>query len=173
MARQIIFRGRKIQVALDTTVLSDGQTIERDVVIHPGAVAILPLVDSDHVCLVRNHRPIVGEILLEVPAGTLEVGEQPDSAARRELADETGYQARQWRKLAEFFPSPGVLSEQTHLYLARDLLPGTMRPQRDEELEPQIVSWQDAVARALDGTIHDAKTLVAILLWDRLRSQGS
>jgi ADP-ribose pyrophosphatase len=171
MARQIIFHGRKIEVALDTIILSDGQTIQRDVVLHPGAVAIIPLFDTEQVCLLRNHRPIVGETLLEIPAGTLEAGEPPEAAARRELAEETGYQARQWQKLAEFFPSPGVLSERTHLYLARDLLPGTMQLERGEELEPQIVRWEDAVTWALDGTIHDAKTLVAILLWDRLRRQ--
>jgi ADP-ribose pyrophosphatase len=169
VSRQIIYRGRKIQVAVDTTVLSDGDTVTRDVVLHPGAVAILPLVARDHVCLVRNQRPNVGETLVEIPAGTLEPPEPPEAAAVRELAEETGYQAARWRKLAEFFPSPGVLSERTHLFLAEDLTPGPQNLEKDEDLVPLVVGWSEAVSWALNGTIHDAKTLVAILLWDRLR----
>ena len=170
MTREIRYRGKKIQVALDTETAADGQPVTRDVVIHPGAVAILPLVDAEHVCLLRNRRPNVGDTLIEIPAGTLEPGEAPDHAASRELAEETGYQAARWRKLVAFFPSPGVLSEKTNLYLAEELSAGAMRPERDEDLEPFVVSWQEAVKWALDGTIRDAKTLVAILLWDRLRT---
>src|SRR5262249_22314322 len=170
MTREIRYRGKKIQVALDTETAADGQPVTRDVVIHPGAVAILPLVDSDRVCLLRNRRPNVGDTLIEIPAGTLEPGEAPDHAAPRELAEETGYQAARWRKLAAFFPSPGVLSEKTNLYIAEELSAGAMRPERDEDLEPFVVSWKEAVRWALDGTIRDAKTLVAILLWDRLRT---
>jgi ADP-ribose pyrophosphatase len=169
MSRQTVFRGRKIQVALETSVSPSGQTVQRDVVIHPGAVAILPVLDEEHVVLLRNHRPIVGETLWEVPAGTLEPGEAPEHAAVRELAEETGYTAASWRKLTEFFPSPGVLSEKTHVYLARELTPGTMHPEAGEDLEPHIVAWHDALTWAMDGKIRDAKTLVALLLWERMR----
>lgn len=169
MARQIIHRGRKIQVALDTQTLPDGTTVQRDVVLHPGAVAILALVDAEHVCLLRNERVIVGETLLEIPAGTLEPGEAPEVAAPRELAEETGYRADRWRKLAAFYPSPGVLSERTHLFVAEGLTPGKMQLEKDEQLTPEVVAWRDAVAWCLDGTIRDAKTLAGILLWDRLR----
>jgi ADP-ribose pyrophosphatase len=172
MARQIIHRGRKIQVAVDTQTLPDGSTVQRDVVLHPGAVAILALVDAGHVCLLRNQRPIVGETLWEVPAGTLDPGEAPETAAPRELAEETGYRARSWRKLAAFYPSPGVLSERTHLFVAEELTPGEMKLERDEQLTPEVVAWADAVAWCLDGTVRDAKTLAAILLWDRLRPGG-
>ena len=168
MPRQIVHRGRKIQVAVETCASPTGQTVQRDVVIHPGAVAILPLVDAEHVCLLRNHRPVVGATLWEIPAGTLETGEAPEHAAVRELAEETGYAAKSWRKLTEFYPSPGVLSEITHLYLATDLTPGTMRPEAGEDLEPHVVAWSDALGWALDGTIRDAKTLVALLLWRQL-----
>jgi ADP-ribose pyrophosphatase len=169
VARQIVFRGRKIQVALDTTVLPSGETVQRDVILHPGAVAILPLVDADHVCLVRNRRPIVGETLLEIPAGTLEPHETAEQAAPRELAEETGYQAGRWRKLAVFYPSPGVLDERTHLFVAEDLTPGQQRLEKDEDMATEIMSWLDAVNKTLDGSIHDAKTIIALLLWDRLR----
>ena len=170
MSRHIIHQGRKIKLAIDTEVLPDGTTVQRDVVLHPGAVAILPLLDAQRLCLVHNRRPIVGETLWEIPAGTLEPAEPPETAAIRELAEETGYQAADWRKLAEFIPSPGVLSERTHLFLAQHLTPGPLRLEKDEDLEPHIVSWQQALAWVLDGTIRDAKTLIAILLWDRLRT---
>jgi ADP-ribose pyrophosphatase len=170
MAREIVHRGRKIQVALETTVLDDGHTITRDIIYHPGAVAILPIVDRHHVCLLRNHRPVVGSTLWEIPAGTLEPREPPDQAAIRELAEETGYTAREWRKLGEFLPSPGVMDEVTHLYVADGLSEGPMSLERDEDIKPQIVSWIEAVAWTMDGTIRDGKTLVAILLWDKLRS---
>jgi ADP-ribose pyrophosphatase len=173
VARQIVFRGRKIQVALDTTLLPSGETVQRDVVLHPGAVAILPLVDAEHVCLVRNRRPIVGETLLEIPAGTLEPHETAEQAAPRELAEETGYQAQRWRKLAVFYPSPGVLDERTHLFVAEDLTPGQQRLEKDEDMATEIMSWQDAVNKTLDGSIHDAKTIIAVLLWDRLRGAAS
>jgi ADP-ribose pyrophosphatase len=169
MPRQVFYQGRKIQVALETSVNVQGQTVQRDVVIHPGAVAILPMVDDDHVCLLRNHRPCVGTTLWEIPAGTLEPQESPEHAAPRELAEETGYQAGAWRKLGAFYPSPGILSECTHLYLATNLTPGTMRPEADEQLEPHIVAWHDALAWVLDGTIQDAKTMVAVLLWERIK----
>ena len=171
MSRQVFHRGRKIQVALDTQVLADGRTIQRDIVIHPGAVAILPLVDADHVCLLRNHRFILDAVIWEIPAGTLEEAEEPDHAAVRELAEETGYTARSWLKLAAFWPSPGVLSETTHLYVAQDLLPGSQRLEAGEEMTTEIVAWSQAVDWAVDGTIRDAKTMLGILLWDRLRAR--
>jgi ADP-ribose pyrophosphatase len=170
MAREVVYQGRKIQVARDVTALPDGQTVQRDVVLHPGAVAVLPLVDAGHVCLLRNHRFILGQDLWEIPAGTLEPGEAVEQAAVRELAEETGYRAGRWRRLLEFYPSPGVLTERMYLFLARDLTPGAMRPEADEQLEPRVVPWDQALAWALDGTIRDAKTLVAILFWQQQRS---
>jgi ADP-ribose pyrophosphatase len=126
------------------------------------------LTDDGRVCLLRNHRFIMDELLWEIPAGTLEPGEPVEHAAERELAEETGYTAAKWRKLAAFYPSPGVLSEKTHLFVAQGLTPGAMKPEDDEQLEPVLVPWQEALAKALDGTIRDAKTLVALLLWERL-----
>src|SRR5947209_17937215 len=99
MPRELVHRGRKIEVWLDTTVLPDGTTVRRDVIVHPGAVVILPMVEEGHVCLLRNHRHILDETLWELPAGTLERGEPPAHAAVRELAEETGYSASRWRKL--------------------------------------------------------------------------
>jgi ADP-ribose pyrophosphatase len=169
MTRQFVHKGRKIQVALDVYTAPDGQSITRDIVIHPGAVAILPVLDHDHVVLLKNERFIVGETLWELPAGTLEPNEPPDQAAPRELAEETGYTASRWRKLAAFYPSPGIISEKTHLYVAEQLTPGPLQLEIGENLTPVTVAWNDAMTWALDGTIRDAKTLVGLLLWDRLR----
>jgi ADP-ribose pyrophosphatase len=171
MTRQVVFHGVKIQVAQDRETLPDGRLVQRDVVLHPGAVVILPLVGAGRVCLLRNRRPIVGETLLELPAGTLEPGEDPAAAAVRELAEETGYRAKRWRKLTEFYPSPGVLSERSRLYLAEELTPGTPNLEPDEEIVAEVVDWDRAVGWCLDGTIRDAKTLVGLLLWDRLRTK--
>jgi ADP-ribose pyrophosphatase len=173
MARELIHRGRKIQVLLDTTTLSDGTVIRRDVIIHPGAVVILPMVDREHVCLLRNQRFIVDETLWELPAGTLEPGEPPESAAARELAEETGYIARRWRKLTSAYASPGCLSEMMHIFVAEGLTPGPARPEKDETLEPRVIEWSTALSWTVDGTIRDVKTIAGLLLWDRLRSRES
>jgi ADP-ribose pyrophosphatase len=172
MARTIVHQGRKIQVAIDVGPGPRGTTVRRDVVLHPGAVAILPLTSDGRVCLLRNHRFIMDEVLWEIPAGTLEPGEPIETAAIRELAEETGYTANSWRKLAAFYPSPGVLSEKTHLFVAQGLTPGPMKLEDDEQLEPVLVPWSEAIARALDGTICDGKTLVALFLWERMATVG-
>jgi ADP-ribose pyrophosphatase len=169
MPRETLHRGRKIQVAVDTQTQPDGTVIRRDVILHPGAVVILPVIDAGHVCLLRNHRFVVEETLWELPAGTLEPGEAPEIAAPRELLEETGYTAGKWRKIAEFYVSPGVMNEKLHLFVAEDLTPGLARPEADEELEAHSVSLKQALAWAFDGTLRDAKTITALLMWDRMR----
>jgi ADP-ribose pyrophosphatase len=166
MSREIVFAGKRIQVAVDTP----GGTVRREVVLHPGSAAIVALPDPEHVCLLRNRRHAVDATLWEIPAGTLEPPESPETCARRELEEEAGYQARRWRRLAEFFPSPGILDERMVLFLAEDLTPGTMHLDPGEELAPQVTDWKDAMNWVLDGTIRDAKTMIGLLLWDRLRT---
>ncbi len=169
MSRKIVHVGRKIQVALDTTIAADGSTITRDVILHPGAVVILPVLDAEHVVLLRNHRFAIGETLWEVPAGTLEPGEPLETCARRELLEETGYTAARWRGLGYLYASPGVLSEKLHLFIAQDLTPGTAQPEPDEELHPVTVRLSEAIQMCLSGQIPDAKTITALLLWERLQ----
>jgi ADP-ribose pyrophosphatase len=167
--RKIIFTGRRIQLVLDTHTMPDGRRVEREVVIHPGAVTIVPMVDADHVCLVRNRREAVGQTLLELPAGTLEPGEDPDATAARELAEETGYRAGRIRRLLEFFMSPGVLTEKMVLYLAEELTAGEQALDAGEDLAPEILPWSTAIALIERGEVHDAKTIVGLLYCDRLR----
>jgi ADP-ribose pyrophosphatase len=169
---RVIFRGLKIDLALQSVTLRDGTVAEREVVLHRGAVALVPMVDEGHVCLVRNRRYAVDRTLLEVPAGTIDPGESPDRTAERELLEETGYQAGRIRRIREWYVSPGVMNERMYLYLCEDLRPGPVRPELDEQLETVIVPWDEALAMAQDGRIEDAKTLLALMICDRLRGSS-
>jgi ADP-ribose pyrophosphatase len=169
VGRREIYAGKKISLVLDTLELSDGTFAEREVVVHRGAVALVPMVDDDHVCLVRNVRYAVRTTLWEVPAGTIDEGEHPDLTAARELVEETGFQAKKINKLREWFVSPGVMSETMHLYLCEDLTQVGSKLEADENLEPHIVPWEEAMAMVRDGRIEDAKTMLALMLVDELR----
>lgn len=170
-ARTYIYRGKKIDLALQQVALSDGTTADREVVIHRGAVALVPMVDHDHVCLIKNHRYAVSETLIEVPAGTIDEGETPEQTAGRELTEETGYRAETITRLREWFVSPGVFTERMYLFLCEGLIPGQTNHQPDERLEPLVVSWDDALEMARDGRIKDAKTLLALIICDQRRKQ--
>jgi ADP-ribose pyrophosphatase len=167
--RRVIYRGRKIDLALQPVRLADGTVKEREVVVHRGAVALVPMVDDGTVCLLKNERYAVGETLIEVPAGTIDAGESPDDTARRELTEETGFRARRITRVAEWCVSPGVFTERMYLYLCEDLTPGPAEHLPDERLEPLVVAWDEALAMVDDGRIHDAKTMVALMLCDRRR----
>ena len=168
--RRVIYKGRKIDLALQPVRLADGSTADREVVVHRGAVALLPMVDRDHVCLVRNDRYAVGRTLLEVPAGTIDEGESPDETAPRELREETGYVAGRITRIGEWWVSPGVMNERMYLYRCESLSPGPTDHQADERLVPEVVTWSEALAMVADGRIEDAKSMLAILIEDRLRA---
>jgi ADP-ribose diphosphatase len=172
MSREIVHVGRKIKVAVDTSTAPDGTIVRRDAILHPGAVVILPVLDAEHVVLLRNHRFVIGETLWEVPAGTIEPGEPLQRCAERELAEETGYTAAKWRSLGYLYASPGVLDEKLHLFVAEDLTPGTARPEPCEELHPATIRFDEAIRMCLSGEIKDAKTVTALLLWERMRSDA-
>ena len=149
----------------------DGQLRSRAVVRHPGAVTIIPVVDDDHVCLIRNFRVSVNQTLIELPAGTLEPPEPPLQAAYRELQEETGYRAVSMRELHGFYLSPGILDERMHLFAATDLeMIGAAR-EPGEEIENLVVTWNEAIELVESREIQDAKTIVALLLYDRLRTR--
>jgi ADP-ribose pyrophosphatase len=171
--RRVIYRGKKIDLALQSVRLADGREAPREVVLHRGAVALLPMLDGDRLCLVKNDRYAVGRTLLEVPAGTLDLGETPDATAPRELREETGYLAGRCRQIASWWVSPGVFTERMYLYLCEDLTPGPTEHQDDERLEPVVVTWPEALAMVEDGRIEDAKSMLAILIGSRFRSRSS
>jgi len=171
-AEETVFAGRRFRVVRLVESAADGSRHVREVVRHPGAVAIVPLVDGQSVCLVRNHRCAVGSELIELPAGTLEPGEPPAATAHRELAEETGYRAGRMELLAEFYTSPGILDERMYLYLATELVPGPAAPEPGERLQPIVVAWDEAMAMLRRGEIRDAKTLAGLLYYDALRRRG-
>jgi ADP-ribose pyrophosphatase len=170
-ASRVIFRGLKIDLALQPVQLRDGTMVEREVVVHRGAVALVPMVDAGHVCLVRNRRYAVGKVLLEVPAGTIDDGESPAQTAARELTEETGYRAGRIRLIRDWYVSPGVMTERMFLFLCEDLVSGESDQQPDEDLETVLVPWAEAMAMVEDGRIEDAKTMLALTICDRLRRQ--
>jgi ADP-ribose pyrophosphatase len=162
---EILFQGRRFYVVRETQIASDGQPHSREVVRHPGAVVILPLLDDGRVCLIRNFRVSVGKMLVELPAGTLEPGEDPAECATRELTEETGYRAGMIDLLTVFYPSPGILDEKMHLYAARQLKAGQMALEPGEEIVPLKVTWEAALAMTRDGRIQDAKTIAGLLYY--------
>ena len=168
MTREIFHVGRGIKVAVDTLTTATGQTIRRDLILHPGAVVILPVLDAQRVVLIRNFRFSVGETLWEIPAGTLEPNEDLETCARRELAEETGYTAATWTYRGFLYASPGVLDEKLHLFIAEGLSAGAMRPEAYEQIEPVTLPLAEAVRMCVDGEIKDAKTIASLLLWDRM-----
>ncbi len=167
--RRVIYRGLKIDLALQSVLLTDGTRAEREVVVHRGAVALVPMVDERHVCLVENHRYSVGKTLLEVPAGTIDERESPEQTAARELQEETGYRAGTIRRLRDWFVSPGVMTERMYLFVCEHLEPGPPHLELDERLKTVVVTWEEAIAMVDDGRIEDAKTMLALTICDRLR----
>jgi ADP-ribose pyrophosphatase len=165
---QLLLAASRFRVVRRTRTDSAGKVLAREIIEHPGAVTILPLLADGSVCLIRNFRMAVGQTLVELPAGTLSPGENPLAAAHRELAEETGYTADSMRHLHSFWMSPGILQERMHLYLATGLKAGKAALEEGEEIQPLIVPWQEALAMTRDGRIQDAKTLVGILLFDPL-----
>lgn len=153
--------------------LADGSIRTRAVVRHPGAVTIVPMIDDDHVCLIRNFRVSVNQTLIELPAGTLEPPEPADQAAHRELVEETGYEAGAMQELHQFYLSPGILDEKMHLFLATDLKEVGAAREAGEEIENLIVPWQRAIELVESRRIQDAKTISGLLLYDRIRSRNS
>jgi ADP-ribose pyrophosphatase len=179
---EILHRGRLGDFRIDTVRFNDGRQSTREILSHPGAVAIVALDPEGCVLLVRQWRNAAGRALLEIPAGTLDILdpvartiEDPDRAAPRELEEETGYRATTWRKLAEFWTVPGFATELMHLYLATDLLPAhgdRLGPDEDERLQLVRLPWPEAVAAAERGEISDAKSIVGLFWLARLKSSG-
>ncbi len=157
----------------ETVIRPDGEALCCQFVEHPGSAAILPLVDDDHICLIRSRRLTVGETLLEIPAGTREPNENPLETAYRELTEETGYRAERIEELLSYYASPGILSERMYVYVAQGITPGLPAREANEDIENLVVSWDEALAMIDRGEIHDGKTIVAILMYEWRRRKGA
>lgn len=167
---QRAWTGRRIRVRIDEIERSDGYRATREIVEHPGAVAILAW-DGGRVAMVRQWRQATGGVLLEIPAGTLEPDEPPQETARRELAEEVSLAAATWEPGPQFYTAPGFCDELMHVYLATNLSAAQGEADADELLEPLWMTLPDALAAIDDGRIRDAKTIAGLgWLARRLRS---
>jgi ADP-ribose pyrophosphatase len=166
-----LLEARRFRVVRVMETTADGAQRAREIVRHPGSVTIVPMVDDRHVCLIKNFRVSVGQTLIELPAGTLEPGEDPRLCAERELIEETGYRAAKLELLHEFYLSPGILDECMGLFVATGLTAGDPEREAGEQIENLVVTWDEALAMIQRGEIRDAKTMLGLLYYDRFRTE--
>lgn len=165
LAQEVIYEGKIISVQRDTVLLPNGQEAIREVVHHPGAVAVVTLKEGELI-LVRQYRYALAKETLEIPAGKIDVGEEPQACATRELREETGYHG-DLEFLGSFNTSPGFADELIHLYFATNLVWSPLKPDEDEFLRVTAIPWDKAVEMAYKGEFQDAKTALGILLVDK------
>lgn len=173
LSRTFFHRGRVFDTSHDAVQLASGARLELDVIHHLGGAAVLPLFDNDDVLLIRQYRHPAGRVLLEAPAGRLELGEDPETAARRELVEETGYQANTLTFVTKFYALPGYSTEVLYCFLAAGLTPGPQRLDADEDIRTVRMPFAEARALVHNGGIMDAKTMMTILFVDALRHTGA
>ena len=158
-----VYQGKIVTLLVDQAELPDGNQALREVVLHPGGVAILPLDEAGNVTLVQQYRYPFHKLLLELPAGKLDGGEDHRAAAERELGEETGLEAGELTYLGCLLASPGFCSERLHMYLARDLRRCESHPDDDEFLNVVTMPFEELVRQVMDGTVEDAKTVATTL----------
>ena len=169
---QKVYAGRVVNLRLDTVELPDGRQTKREVIEHRGAVAVVPILQSDTIVMVRQYRQPVGETLLEIPAGTLDDGENPYNCAHRELIEETGYSAGKLEKMFSSYLAPGYSSEMLHTYIAENLAAVGARAEADEFLDVVLIKLDDALGKIQQGEIKDAKTICGLLMAMRTLNRG-
>jgi ADP-ribose pyrophosphatase len=161
---QTIYRGRVVNLRVDTVRLPNGGLTRREIVEHPNSVCVVPLDDQGRVLLVRQYRKPAERTLLEVPAGGVEEGEEPDGCVQRELQEETGYSAEHIQHIASFWTTPGFCTELMHTYLATGLKPGTLKQEADEDIQLVRVPLRDVPGLIRRGEIQDAKSIASLLM---------
>ena len=159
----VVFQADRYQIRRVTYQTADGGSHSRDIIRHPGAVVLLPITDDGQIVMIRNYRVSLDRFLLEIPAGTMEPGEEAAVTAERELIEETGYRAGTLQYLRTFYASPGICDEAMHLFLATQLTAGPPQREAYESIENELVSFEQAGRWLADGTIQDGKSLVALL----------
>lgn len=169
LSSKTVYRGVFLHVVEDEVRLADGRPARREYIKHPGAAAMVPFLDARTVVLVRQYRYSVGRHFLEIPAGKIDHGEESLQAAQRELREECGYQAGEWRRLTTIHPCIGYSDERIELYLARQLSDVGHAPDDGEFIEMAPLSLAEALRRVRDGTITDVKTIIGLLWADKFR----
>lgn len=168
---EVLLTAKRFRVERRERIDAQGQRHQREIVVHPGAVVILPLLADGRVVLIRNYRVAVEDTLIELPAGTLEPDEDPAVTAGRELIEETGYRAQQIVPLCQFFMSPGILNERMHAYVATGSEAGESALESGEEIEPLLATFDETLAMIENGQIQDAKSIATILFYKQFRSR--
>lgn len=159
-----IFAGKVISLQVDTVALADGRTATREIVKHPGAAAVMALLDGK-LLVVEQFRKPLEKFQIEIPAGKLDPGEDPLTAAARELEEETGYRAKELKLLSSFYTSPGFADEKLYIYFTDQIEQGVQNPDDDEDLKVESITLEQAEAYMQEGRISDAKTILAIYAW--------
>lgn len=177
VSSKVVFQGSLFNVVHDKIVEPGGHENERDIVRHNGSAVILAIDNEKNrknpwVVMERQYRHAAGRFLWELPAGKIEPDEDPLAGAKRELAEETGYRARKWSELVQYWPSPGFVGEWMKLFVAEGLTAGESLPEEDERIELRLVRFDDLLKMIDKGAIHDGKTLAGILLYARLKLKG-
>jgi ADP-ribose pyrophosphatase len=166
ISSRTIFEGRVIRLQVDEISLPDGRTSTREIVKHPGAVCVMAVTEEGKMVLVRQYRKPLEKTTLEIPAGKLDPGENPADCAARELEEETGLRARELKHVVSVYTSPGFADEYLHMYRARGLERGEMSPDQDEFVERVELTLEECRERIRSGEICDAKTVMAVWLWE-------
>jgi len=166
MSREV-YKGRVVHLFVDDVALPNGQSVELEVIRHPGASAVVPLDWNGEVILIRQYRHAAGGFIYEVPAGKLDSGEPPETCAARELIEEAGVEAGRIDSLGSILTTPGFTDEVIHLYLARELFPAEQKLEHDEVLTVERVPLGRALEMCANGAIRDAKTVCALFLADK------
>jgi len=157
-----IYDGRIINLQKRTIKLQSGKIAHREIIKHPGSVAIIPILDNNTIILIEQYRSALEKVILEIPAGTLNHSEKPEDCARRELLEETGYQARNFRKLLVSYTTPGYSDEEMHFYLATELTYKGARPEEDENIRTRMIKLDEINRMIKNGEINDMKTISGI-----------
>jgi ADP-ribose pyrophosphatase len=160
-----LFQGRIIRLVERKLVLPNGRRTTFHIVEHPGAVAIVPVHANGDVVLLKQFRPSIGMEIYEIPAGTIERGEGPLATAKREIVEETGFKAKRWDKIADFYTAPGFCDERMHVYIARDLTPAKADGDDDEILRPVRMTIDTALKLIRTRRIRDAKSIAGLMLY--------
>jgi ADP-ribose pyrophosphatase len=176
LSSEVVFQGSLFRVLRDKLIEPGGRESERDIIRHNGSVVILAMDRSKDkkdpwIVVERQYRHAAQQFLWELPAGKLDAGEDALAGAQRELAEETGYSAKKWKPLAEYYPSPGFLGESMKVFVAEGLVAGDAHPEDDEEIEFRLVKLSDLLKMIEKGAILDGKTLSSVLLYARLKAR--
>ena len=166
LSSKVVYEAPVFYVTSEKVKEPSGVTVRRDLIRHPGSVVVMALDETKveaRVLLIKQYRYAAGDEIWEFPAGRIDPGDTPLSGAKRELAEETGYKAREWKRALFFYSSPGFLDETMSVFLARDLVKGKASPEEDEFITAKLIPVSKALNMVMEGEIQDAKTIAGIL----------